>query len=95
MAQSILTRNIGLILPTFPIEKRTKRGALLSLVLGGIASRVIGLAYEGISSFLHHTRHKALNKAMTVIEKKTNLQKNQIHHLEDTMIMYGVYTQTH
>ena len=28
---------------------------------------------------------------MTVIEKKTDLQKNQIHHLEDTMIMYGAY----
>ena len=28
---------------------------------------------------------------MTVIEKKTDLQKNQIHHLEDTMIMYGIY----
>ena len=28
---------------------------------------------------------------MTVIEKKTDLQKNHIHHLEDTMIMYGVY----
>ena len=28
---------------------------------------------------------------MTLMEKKTNLQKNQIHHLEDTMIMYGVY----
>ena len=25
------------------------------------------------------------------MEKKTNLQQNQIHHLEDTMIMYGVY----
>ena len=51
----------------------------------------MGLAYEGVSSFLHHKRHKALNKAMTVMEKKTNLQKNQIHHLEDTMIMYGIY----
>ena len=28
---------------------------------------------------------------MTVIEKKTDLQKNQIQHLEDTMIMYGIY----
>ena len=28
---------------------------------------------------------------MTVIEKKTDLQKNQICHLEDTMIMYGIY----
>ena len=25
------------------------------------------------------------------MEKKTDLQRNQIHHLEDTMIMYGVY----
>ena len=32
-----------------------------------------------------------MNKAVTVMEKKTDLQKNQIHHLEDTMIMYGVY----
>ena len=44
-----------------------------------------------MSSFLHHKRHKALKKDVTVIEKKTNLQKNQIHHLEDTMIMYGPY----
>ena len=28
---------------------------------------------------------------MTVIEKKTDLQKNQRHHLEDIMIMYGIY----
>ena len=25
------------------------------------------------------------------MDKKTNLQCNRIHHLEDTMIMYGVY----
>ena len=41
-------------LPTFPTDKRPKRGAILASVLGGIASMVIGLAYEGISSFLHH-----------------------------------------
>ena len=56
-------------------------------VLGEIAFSVIGLAYEGISSFLHQKDIKP----WTVIEKKTDLQKNQIHHLEDTMIMYGVY----
>ena len=28
---------------------------------------------------------------MTVMEKKTDLQQNQICHLEDTMIMYGIY----
>ena len=52
---------------------------------------MIGLAYEGISSFLHHKRQKALHKAVNIMEKKTDLQCNKIHHLEDTMIMYGVY----
>ena len=59
--------------------------------MGGVASSIIGLAYEGISSFLHHKRHMALNKAVKVMERKTALQCNKIHHLEDTMIMYGVY----
>ena len=59
MAYEILTNEIGLILPTFPKERRPKRGALLASVLGGIASSIIGLAYEGIFSFLHHKRHKA------------------------------------
>ena len=53
-AYKILTKDIGLILPTFPTEKRPKRGVILASLLGGIASSVIGLAYEGISSFLHH-----------------------------------------
>ena len=90
IAYEILTNEIGLILPTFPKEKRPKRSILAS-VLEGIASRIIGLAYEGISIFLHHKRHKTLNKAVKVMERKTDLQCNKIHHLEDTMIMYGVY----
>ena len=56
-----------------------------------VASSVIGLAYEGMSSFLHHKRHKALHKAVAVMDKKTKIQCNRICHLEDTMIMYGVY----
>ena len=86
-----MKNEIGLILPTFPKEKRPKRGAILASVLGGVASSIISLAYEGISSFLHHKRHKALHKAVKVMERKTDLQHNKIHHLEDTMIMYGVY----
>ena len=82
---------IGLILPTFPKDKRPKKGAILASVLGGIASIIIGLAYEGVSSFLHHMELKALNKAVKGMESKTDLQCNKIHHLEDTMIMYGVY----
>ena len=59
--------------------------------MGSIASKVIGLAYKGISRFLHQKRHKALHKAVAVMNKRSNVQHNQIHHLEDSMIMYGVY----
>ena len=86
-----LTDDIGKILPIFPTDNRHKQGAILASILGSIASKVIGLAYEGISSFLHHKRHKALHKSVAVMNKKTNVQHNRIHHLEDTMIMYGVY----
>ena len=83
----MLTNEIDLILSTFLMDNRPKKGAILASVLGGIGSSVIGLAYEGISSFLHHKRHKAVK----VMERQTNLQHNKIHHLEDSMIMYGVY----
>ena len=66
-------------------------GAILASILGSVALKVIGLAYEGISSFHHHKRHKALHKAVAVMDKKTNMQCNRIHHLEDTLIMFGVY----
>ena len=86
-----MANDIGKILPKFPTDCIHKRGAILASILGSVASRVIGLVYEGISSFLHHKRHKALHKAVTVMDKKTNIQCNRIYHLEDTMIMYGVY----
>ena len=86
-----MTDDIGKILPEFLRNNRHKQGAILASILGSIASKVIGLAYEGISSFLHHKRHKALHKAVVVMNKKTDVQCNRIHHLEDTMIMYGVY----
>ena len=91
MAYDTLTNDIQKILPNFPTDHRHKRGAILASILGCIVSSIIGLAYEGISSFLHHKRHKALHKAVAVMDKKTDLQHNKIHHLEDTMIMYGVY----
>ena len=90
-AYDTLTDDIGKILPKLPTDNRHKRGAILASILESIASKVIGLAYKGISSFLHHKRHKALHKAVVVMNKKTNVQCNKIHHLEDTMIMYGVY----
>ena len=86
-----MANDIDKILPKFPTDHRHKRGAILASILGTVASSVIGLAYEGISSFLHHKRHNALHKAVAVMDKKTNIQHHRIHHLEDTMIMYGVY----
>ena len=90
-AYNTLANDIGKILPKFPTDKRQKHGAILTTILGSIASKVIGLAYEEISSFLHHKRHKALHKAVAVMNKRSNVQHNWIHHLEDSMIMYGVY----
>ena len=90
-AYETLANDTGKILPKFPTDNRQRCGAILASILGSVASKVIGLAYEGISSFLHHKRHKALNKAVSVMNKRTDVQHNRIHHLEDTMIMYGVY----
>ena len=54
-------------------------------------SGFIGLAYEGISSFLQHKREKALQQAMHTVSKKISIEQNRVFHLEDSMIMYGVY----
>ena len=86
----ILTNEIGLILPTYPKYWRHK-GGIFASVLGGIVSNVIGLACEGISSFLHHKRQNALHKAVKFMERKSDIQHNKIYHLEDTMIMYVIY----
>ena len=90
-AYDTLTNDIGKILPKFPNDKRQKHGTMLTSILGSVASKVIGLAYEGISSFLHHKRHKALHKAVAIMNKKTDIQHYWIYHLEDIMIIYGVY----
>ena len=84
-----MQNEIGLILPDFNNNNRQKR--FVATILGSIASSVIGLAFEGISSLLHHKRHKALHKAVKVMEKRVDMQHNRVHHLKDTMIMYGKY----
>ena len=52
-AYDILTNDIGKILPAFLTDNRQKHGAILASILQSVASSVIGLVYEGISSFLH------------------------------------------
>ena len=85
-AYEILTNELALILPTFTKQERQKRGILTSIITG-----FIGLAYEGISSFLHYKRQKALHKAVCTMENKVDIQHNKIFHLEDSMVMYDIY----
>ena len=48
-AYDTLTNDIEKTLPNFPTDHIHKREAILASILGGIASSIIGLAYEGIS----------------------------------------------
>ena len=50
MAYELLQNEIGLILSTLTNRKEK----FLTTILGTIATKVVGLAFEGISSFLHH-----------------------------------------
>ena len=86
-AYNLLQNEIGLILPYFNSRKRR----FLTTILGTIASKVIELVFEGISSFLHHKRHKALQNTVNIINSKSEIDHNRVYHLEDTMIMYGKY----
>ena len=82
----ILKNEVDLILPKFYTEHRDKRG-----IFGAIISGFIGLAFEGISSFLHHKRHNALQRAVKAMSISKEQQRNKLMHLENSLIMYGVY----
>ena len=56
-----------------------------------LVSSFIGLAYEGISSFLQNKRNKALHKPVTAMDGRADIQHNRLMHLENSMLMYGVY----
>ena len=56
-----------------------------------IITGFIGLAFEGISSFFHHKRHKALHKAVKAMSISTEMQRNKLIHFENTLVMYGIY----
>ena len=75
----ILKNEVDLILPKFYTEQRNKRG-----IFGAIISGFIGLAFEGISSFLYHKRHKAFHKTVKAMSILTDAQRNKLMHLENT-----------
>ena len=75
-----------MILPKCPENRKERKGIFATLISG-----FIGLAYEGIYNFVHNRRHKALHKAVRVIDRQTTAQHNKLMHLEDSMVMYGIY----
>ena len=81
---NILEKEINLLLPEIP--RVQKDGNITKLV-----SSFIGLAYEGISSFLHNKRNKTLHKAVNAMDSKANIQCNKLIQLEKSILMYGVY----
>ena len=86
-AHHILKNEVDLILPKFPEGRKTKRG-IFSMIVSGF----LGLDFKGILSFLHNRRHKALHNAVCAVSYKTDIQRNKLMHLEDTLVMYGVYS---
>ena len=83
-AHNILEKEIKLLLPQ--VNRKQKHGIITTLV-----SSFIGLAYEGISSFLQHKQNNALHKAVNVMNDKTNIQHNKLMKLDNTMLVYGIY----
>ena len=83
-AHTILEKEIKLLLPQ--VNRKQKFGIIITLV-----SNFIGLAYEGISSFLQHKQNNALLKAVNAMNNKANIQHNKLMKLDDTMLMYGIY----
>ena len=43
------------------------------------------------SVFLHHKRNKALHKAVKAMSILMDAQTNKLMHLENTLVMYGIY----
>ena len=66
----ILKNEVDLILLKFPEGRKSKRGIFSTIISG-----FVGLAFEGISSFLHNRRHKALCKAVHAMSSKVDIQR--------------------
>ena len=80
---NILENEIKSLLPRLT---RQKCGIITTLVSG-----FIGLAYEGISSFLQQKHENALQKAVFAMNNQADTQCNKLMKLDNTMLMYGIY----
>ena len=80
---NILVNEIRLLLPHISHHKCG--------IVGTLVSDFIGLAYEGISSFLQRKHEDALQKAMIAMNNEADFQCNKLLKLDNTMLMYGIY----
>ena len=85
MPHNILENEINLILPQIPRKQKCR-------IITMLVSSFIGLAYECISSFLHLKQNKALHKVVKAMDSKATIQHNKLMHLENSVLMYGVYS---
>ena len=72
---NILEKDIGLILPKFGntetnVHSKFPKRQIISALISGF----IGLAFEGISSYLQHKQQKALQQAMHTMNKRINIE---------------------
>ena len=74
------------IKPLLPNVPRQKCGLATTLVSG-----FIGLAYEGISSFLQRKQDSTLKRTVLAMNNEINAQCNKLLKLDNTMLMYGIY----
>ena len=81
-----ILNEISLKLPNFLKGRKEKRGIITSLIAG-----FIGLAYKGISSYLHNRQQKAMHQAFIPMEKKVDLQCHKVVPLKNPVVMYGIY----
>ena len=44
-----------------------------------------------IQAFYNINEKKALQQAMLTMNKRVNIEQNRVFHLEDSMIMHGIY----
>ena len=80
---NILENEIKPLLPQISIQKC---GIITTIVSG-----FIGLAYEGISSFLQQKCENALQKAVHAMSNQADIQHNKLMKLDNTILMYGIY----
>ena len=71
----ILEIDIGLILLKFKDRKKNiNQRCQKRQIISALISEFLGLAFEGISSFLQHKQEKALQQAIHTMNQRVNIE---------------------